>query len=284
MKIATLAITKPPRFVIYGPQGVGKTRLAASFPKPFFVRLEDRHEHLAGLVQTHEGSIVKTLAEFKEILDWLLTEEHDFKTVVLDTIDSGENIIHKEICRLHGTTDILDAQKLGFYSGYVKAAKLWESEILERLWLLNTEKKMIPVLISHVQMKDENHPELGHYLKASLGCDKRLAARILKLADIVMFMDWETMQASVPGDDTKKEQRLVSSGQRILRIKPHPFLDSKESYNLPEKLELPEEEGSELQGYKIIQKAIVAGIKKNKSGDLAKASTEQDNKRLGAKE
>jgi GTPase SAR1 family protein len=39
--IHTTTATLPPRVLIYGPEGVGKTTLAAKFPAPVFLQTED---------------------------------------------------------------------------------------------------------------------------------------------------------------------------------------------------------------------------------------------------
>ncbi|CAB4151971.1 AAA domain containing protein [uncultured Caudovirales phage] len=273
MKIVTTSINKPPKICVYGPPGVGKSRFAASFPNPIFLRTEDRHDHLS--VPTSEG-IILTVDRMVEDLNWLLTEEHDRKTVVIDTADSFEMAVQNKVCEGTGTTDILHPKIFPFYSGFVKAAKIWEGTILRLLCELNEKRKMMPVIISHVRTEYVEHPDYGSYPKFVPGVDKRVGAKIFKICDIVGFLDWETM-AKGKEEDVK---RLSTSGQRILRLKPKPIWETKESYNLPEELQIPEESAGEYRGYEVLKKAIAAGLRHNRKGDLAEIASKQEEKKM----
>lgn len=276
MKIVTTSITKPPKICIFGSPGAGKSRLAASFPKPFFIRTEDRHDHLS--VQTHEG-ICDTYEKLVEILDFLIHEDHDFKTVVLDTADSAERLIHQKVCEGSGTTNILHPKIFPFYLGMVNAGFLWELEILSRLRTLNEDKKMLPVIISHVVTTHIEHPQYGSYPKFVLGVDKRAAAKIYKFCDIVGFLDWKT---TAVGDTDKL--RLNSSNQRVLRLKPRAFWETKESYNLPDAIDIPEDAPNELNGWPTLKAAIKLGLSQRVVGDMADIKVERDVQRLTPEE
>lgn len=272
MKIITTGITKPPKICIFGKPGVGKSRLAASFPKAFFVRTEDRHDHLA--VATHEG-VCDSYTKLLEVLDWLLLEQHDFKTVVLDTADSAEKLVHAKVCEGTGTDNIMHPKVFPFYSGMLRASMLWEKEILPRLCELNETKKMMPVIISHMETKYETHPQYGDYPKFVLGVDKRTAAKIYKICDIVGFLDWKTTTKGEEGS-----LRLNSTNQRVLRLKPRAFWETKESYNLPDEVEIPEDNGAELKGWGALKEAINVGISARTVGNLSIASSAQQVKHL----
>lgn len=274
MKIITTSITKPPKLCIYGQPGAGKSRFAASCPKPFFIRTEDRHDHLS--VSTHEG-VCNSYGMLLEILEWLATEKHGFKTVVLDTADSAEKLVHAKICADAGVDNILHPKAFPFYSGFVRAAALWETEILGRLGALNEEKKIMPVIISHVETKYVEHPEYGSYPKYSLGVDKRCGAKIFKFCDIVGFLEFATTTTG-EGDGS----RLKGSNQRVLRLKPRPFWETKESYNLPGHINIPEDAAGELNGYGALSAAIKEGLKARAVGDLAEIAVDRDLTKLGA--
>lgn len=259
MQIITTGINKPPFITIYGQPGVGKSRFAASMPRPVFVRSEDRHDHLG--VQATE--VLKDFSSLVEALDYFLTEKHDFKTVILDTADSFERAIQAEVCKRSGTgvTDILHPKVFPYYQGMTKSALLWEREILTRMSALNEERKIMPVILSHLQTATLEHPQYGSYLKFFPGVDKRLAAKIFKISDIVGFMDWQLNSKTSETETT----RLTSTGQRILRLAPRPAWETKESYNLPELLEIPEND----PGWPVLAHAIQAGTKV--TGNLKKA-------------
>jgi hypothetical protein len=212
-----------------------------------------------------------------EILEWLATEKHPYKTVVLDTADSAEKLVHGKVCADAGVDNILHPKAFPFYSGFVRAAALWETEILARLGALNEQKKIMPVIISHVETKYVEHPEYGSYPKYSLGVDKRCGAKIFKFCDIVGFLEFATAAAG-EGDSI----RLKGSNQRVLRLKPRPFWETKESYNLPPQINIPEDAPGELKGWSELSAAIRTGLKARVVGDLGEVKVERDLTKLGA--
>ena len=83
----------PARILIYGVQGIGKTTLAANMPNPVFLASEDG---LGGLVDIPHWDI----ESHQDVIDGiktLITEEHDFKTVVLDTVSALEVVLHEQL-------------------------------------------------------------------------------------------------------------------------------------------------------------------------------------------
>lgn len=274
MKIITTSINKPPKIEIFGRPGIGKSRFAASFPTPFFIRTEDRHGHLH--VKTHEH-VLTSYDELLDILEWLATAEHSFKTVVLDTADSGEKLVHKFVCQQACVDDINHPKAFPFYLGYLKSAQVWDREILSRFTKLNEERKIFPVILSHVNIKHEPHPQFGEYQKFVPGTDKRLSQFIYKWADIVGFMDWRTVIAS------SEEQRLSSTNERLLKLKPKIYWETKESYNLPDEISIPEDKSGQYNGYAVLQAAIKAGVEKQEQvavgaakGNLVEAKEERE--------
>lgn len=256
MKITTTKIEKPPVVCVYGTPGVGKSRFAASCPNPIFIRTEDRHDHLS--VKAFDG-IVDTWDKFIECLKFLANEPHDFKTVVIDTLDSAEAFTTAKVCADAGTDDILDPKRFPFYSGYARCGIIWEEQVLPLIQKINRDRKMIPMFLSHVRTDYVEHPEYGQYAKYTLGVDKRIAKRIFKICDIVGFLDWRT---STKDSASKKNTVLLSSsGKRILRLKPKPIWETKESYNLPDFLDIPEDGPGEYRGWGVLSEAIKAGIK-----------------------
>jgi len=89
------AIEKRLKALFYGNAGVGKTTAAISFPKPYLIDTEK------GAVNTQyvkilkdKGGVVFQTTDFDELLDEvtaLLTETHDYKTLVIDPLTTVYN-------------------------------------------------------------------------------------------------------------------------------------------------------------------------------------------------
>ena len=85
----------PPRILVHGQEGVGKTSLAAKFPKPVFLQTEDGTP--AGLKVSTFG-LLGCYTDVRDALAALGNEPHDFQTIVLDSVDKLEALIWADIC------------------------------------------------------------------------------------------------------------------------------------------------------------------------------------------
>src|SRR5215207_8519510 len=93
----------PSRGVIYGPEGVGKTSLAAAAPRPAV--LMTRGE--TGLQTLIDAGRVPPTPHFPELQSWvdllgaveaLRSGDHDHRTLVIDTVNGAERLCHEHVC------------------------------------------------------------------------------------------------------------------------------------------------------------------------------------------
>ena len=81
------------QFVVYGNAGVGKTTLASQAPKPIFIQTEDG----AGNLQVDAFPLAESYDNVLGMLDALGAQDHDYKTVVIDSIDHLEPLVWEKI-------------------------------------------------------------------------------------------------------------------------------------------------------------------------------------------
>ncbi len=232
----TLSVTTgkqilPPRVFIYGTSGVGKTTLAASIPQAVFIPVEEGSDSLdcARLSQP------TTFAQVLEHLRMLCTEEHDFSTLVIDSVTALEQLIWKHVVALENNSKIASLEDLGYGKGYVKASEHWRT-LLEALTYLRGKRHMAIVLIGHVEVKTVNAPDLEPFDRYQPRLHKVAAAMLTEWSDVLLFANYKTYTVT---DDTKGGQSRVrgaGNGERLIYTTERPSHLAKNRYSLPEQL------------------------------------------------
>jgi hypothetical protein len=224
------SLPKPPRMTIYGVAGVGKTSFAASSPNPIFIQTED------GLssIEAPTFGVLKSLNDVLDAIGALYTEDHNYQTVVLDSLDWLEPVVNAQVCKDNGWASI---EAPGYGKGHVAALDSWRL-ILEGLNALRDEKNMAILMIAHSDIKKFDAPDTDGYSRYVLKLQAKLAALISEHSDIIGFANYRTSTVTKDGGFGKKTVRGVGAGERLLHLQERPGFIAKQRYDLPESVPL----------------------------------------------
>lgn len=226
---------KAPKIALYGVGGIGKTTFAAAAPKPIFCFTEEGQGVLDVARFEPDGDpCIRSWAQIIECCQVLYTEEHDFQTFVLDSIDFAEPLLHQYTAQKAGHEHIED---FGYGKGYTKA--LDEARILLQ-WLdaLRNHKGMAIIVIAHCETRKFEDPEQETYDTYDFRLHKTLAAYLDFWSDAVLFAQYKTHTVKEDAGFNKTRTRAAGVGQRVLYTQKKPAFRAKNRYGLPPEIPL----------------------------------------------
>lgn len=216
-----------PRLLVYGVEGIGKSTFAAGAPAPVFIQTEDG----LGSLQVDHFPLAQKVSDVLDALSSLFSDDHTFKTVVIDSLDWLENLIWRDI------EEKYDAKDLAYGKGAMIAADKWR-EILDGLAALRRDKGMVVILLAHVEIKRFDSPETEPYDRYQPKLQARSSALIREWVDAVLFANYKTVIKKDDVGFNKTVARGFSTGERLLFTSERPAYQAKNRYALPESLPL----------------------------------------------
>ncbi|MCP4567359.1 MAG: ATP-binding protein [FCB group bacterium] len=224
----------PRRTLVYGTDGIGKSTFANSFPNPIFIRAEDRLDH----IDCHKFPLLDSTQTALKQLTALGQEDHDYKTVVLDSGDWYESIIHAEIAKARNKDSIAD---IGFQAGYEAAVVYWQ-KLLDGFDWLRKQKSIEVVIITHAIIININDTNGDSYAQYAPKLHKHASALLRSWVDEILFIRYKTY-TKTKGEGFKKREVGVGSGERIILTAARPGHVAKNSCDgLPPELSLDYDE------------------------------------------
>ena len=241
---------QPTSFCFYGPESVGKTTLAAHSPNPIFIDIEKGSAQLDVARYPFENGVAPlTYAELLGAVDDLLNNEHDFKTLVIDSIDRMEQLIWAHLVeKFSGNKSGINekARKIetiaGFPwgRGYVVAVDELIG-LLKKLERLKEEKGMSIIFVGHscvIPFSDPTGEDYDRYaLRLHVGNKQggNFAGQVKEWVDVLGFCCFDEGGGS--GLDGGKSKGW-SSGERLLKLQRDAAFDAKSRIPMPKEIAL----------------------------------------------
>ena len=219
-------IAKPIRTLLYGVEGIGKSTFAAAAPSAIFIGAEDGTTELdvARFPQPEQWSDVI------DAIQQLTVETHDYKTLVIDTLDWIEPFCWDAVCKRAGVATIED---FGYGKGYNAALEEWRS-FLARLERLRQAKTMNFVMLAHSWIKQFKNPEGDDYDRYEMKLHGKTAGLLKEWCDVVLFANYETFTSRGKNERAK----AIDNGARVIHSQRRAAWDAKNRYDLPESMPL----------------------------------------------
>lgn len=206
----------------YGIEGIGKSSWAAGAPSPIFLGPE-------------EGTYNLNVSRFSNITSWdsaqsalneLIQEKHNYKTVVIDTVDWLELYLHKQIVGNSGKN--INTVNGGYGAGRDEAKKQFV-EMLDRLATIR-DKGINVLMLGHAEVETVNDPMLNSsYHKFQPKLDKRVSGVLREFCDDVLFATFKAYAK----EQEKGMTKTFSDGVRVVYTEWRPAFYAKNRSGLP---------------------------------------------------
>ena len=226
----------PPRVMIYGYEGVGKSTFAASAPKPIFIQTENGLNQIS----TNKFPLAKTWDEVVAQMSAIAEEEHDFQTLVIDSLSGLERLIFAEVCKRFGVKNIEKADG-GYARGYKHALDWWET-FLQGLEVISTKRNMMIILIAHVGVQEVKDPESQTYHRTAPRMHHLAEGMISQWCDAVLQAKQNfRIQKTTEGFGSERAIATAlgaDGGERVIRTVGTAAVIAKNRFGLPEYMPL----------------------------------------------
>lgn len=216
---------KPPRILIYGPPKIGKSTFGSLANRPVFIQTEDGLD----AIDVPAFPLCKSYDDVLNQIGELCEKEHQFKTLVIDSVDWLERLIHGKVCAEHNVKSI---ENIGYGKGYLFALDIWQQFIRATNWLRDN-KDMTIVFIAHSHIKRFSNPETEAYDRYQIKMHDKASDILMENCEMILFVNEQVF--------TKKSQEGFQERNRAITSERTIFTEGKPSFVAGNRFDLPSE-------------------------------------------
>ncbi len=241
-KVVKGRMKMPLRCLFYGTEGVGKSTLAAHAPAPIWLDVDDGTSLLdvARYAFRDEpgGHVPLTYAEITAATDDLLRNDHPYQTLVIDTADRLEALLHRFICQRDSRPgkELKHLESYGYNKGPDIALDEWRA-LCARLDRLRSHRRMNVIILGHAQIKNFKNPEGDDYDRYLPRIDVKAGGFLKEWCDVTGFCCFEEGGAKLKEGDRAKG---FSTGRRMVKLARTAAFDAKSRYAVDAEVVLDE--------------------------------------------
>mgnify|MGYP003328412619 FL=1 len=234
MKTISKPTDRPVIVTICGDSGVGKTSLAATFPKPIVIRAEDGLQAIPVASRPDAFPLIQGADELWEQLKALIGEKHDYQTLVVDSVTALERLFITHVIETDPKKPKGIQQAHGGYGAGRDAVSAMHARVRKAAGILADKRGMHTVFVAHADTARIEPPDSDAYMRYTLRLHEKSMPAYVDDVDVVGFLKLETFTM---GEGERK--KAISDGTRVLITHATAANVSKNRYAITEPIPAP---------------------------------------------
>lgn len=209
--------TGPLICTIVGAAGTGKTSLASTFPKPFMIRTQGERVPDDAPQRPKSLGVTDSAGVLWKQLTALLNDQHDFQTLVVDSVTGLESLFIHEV--LHSTDPPAKSINvaMGGYGAGRAAVAAMHMRVRKAVELLKDKRGMNTVFIAHADITRIDPPDAEGYNQYSLRLSDKSIAPYVDSVDLVGFLKQATI---LTGEEGAKKAKTTGDITLVTYLTP----------------------------------------------------------------
>lgn len=156
-----------------------------------------------------KGNVDKDAPSVMNLMRQLRHADHQYKTLVIDTLDWLEPKIWEATCR---RLKIPTMETMGYGKAYMEADKEWDA-FKTYCNYIHAERQMNIVLLAHTTQNRVYDKDFNEMTRWDIKLQKRAAARFIEWAELIGFLTYDTYLTRTNGKESSKHD-----GKRVLMV------------------------------------------------------------------
>jgi len=220
---------RPLVVTLLGENGLGKTTTAATWPKPVVIRAEDGVNGVPKGFRPDALPVINRVEDLWDQLKALCSEEHDYKTVIIDSITQLEQMFIQKVVDNDPKVSNINQANGGYGAGREAVATMHRR--VRKAADVLVSKGMHVVFIAHADIAKMDPPDGDPYTRYELRLHRTSVSPYTDNVDVVGYLK---LQTYTTGDGDRKQ--AVTDGQRVLVTYATPSNVSKNRLHITEDL------------------------------------------------
>lgn len=227
MQILSGKKPRPRRILLYGTPKIGKSTWASQAPSPLFLNIEDG----LGDIDCDHTPKLNSYGEVVGAISWLNSNPHEFKTIVVDTLDWLEHLIQQDVAQELGKS-AFSLIKFGDGNGPALKKMLFLFSGFEAL-----QKKGIGViLLAHAKVNRIEEPGMPAYDKYEIDLHKSVAPSVIEWCDDVLFARFRVFTKTEDAGFGRERALAMGGEERFIQTRENATAKAGNRCNLPGEL------------------------------------------------